>query len=46
LKDLSIRLYKLEMMDEFWKVYERYRDKDTINLAIERVWKTKKYEDV
>lgn len=46
LKDLSIRLYKLEMMDEFWKVYERYRDKDTVNLAIERVWKTKKYEDV
>lgn len=46
LKALSIKLYKLELMKEFWDVYERYRDKDTINLAIERVWKTGKYEDV
>lgn len=46
LKALSIKLYKLELMKEFWDIYERYRDKDTINLAIERVWKTGKYEDV
>ncbi|MEF3255461.1 MAG: hypothetical protein K6348_07880, partial [Deferribacterales bacterium] len=46
LKALSIRLYKLDLMNQFWTVYERYRDQDTINLAIERVWKVGKYEDV
>ncbi|MCX8084662.1 MAG: hypothetical protein N3C60_07080 [Calditerrivibrio sp.] len=46
IKQLSIKLYRLELMTEFWKAYNRYRDKDTINLAIERVWKVGKFEDV
>ncbi|MGC9061837.1 hypothetical protein [Calditerrivibrio sp.] len=46
IKQLSIKLYKYELITEFWKAYETYRDKDTINLAIERVWKVGKYEDV
>jgi|GEM_PF-4371911 hypothetical protein len=46
IKQLSIKLYKYELMNDFWKTYEIYRDKDTINLAIERVWKVGKYDDV
>lgn len=46
IKQLSIKLYKYELMNEFWVTYETYRDQDTINLAIERVWKVGKFEDV
>lgn len=46
IKQLSIKLYRYELITEFWKAYETYRDRDTINLAIERVWKVGKYDDV
>lgn len=46
IKQLSIKLYKYELMNEFWATYETYRDQDTINLAIERVWKVGKFDDV
>jgi hypothetical protein len=41
---LAKYFYKHKDFDQFWKIYNEYKDDDLVNLALNRVWDIKNYD--
>jgi hypothetical protein len=45
LRNLGYYYYKNNLYDYFWKIFSLYKDDTMVNLALERLWLSDKYDD-